>query len=79
MSFSFNVMIGRLDRLLSEFLIEAKGPHDQADWQTLKHHAEDLIGVGTKALELFNERGSPVRPKADRTRSKAKGKRPARR
>lgn len=50
---TFDVMIGKLDRLLSEFLIEAaRGPHlDLADWQTLKHHADDLIGVGEAALK----------------------------
>lgn len=46
----FDGVIGRLDRLLSEFLLLTKAPADEADRQTLKHHADDLIGVGTKAL-----------------------------
>lgn len=48
---SIDLMIGRLDRLLSEFLIAAKHPKDEADRQTLKHHADDLIGVGKAALK----------------------------
>ena len=48
----FDSMIGRLDRLLSEFLETAKlGKFDEADRQTLKHHADDLIGVGNAALK----------------------------
>lgn len=46
---------GRLDRLLSEFLLLTKAPVDEADRQTLKHHADDLIGVGQKALSNLNE------------------------
>lgn len=50
----FDEMIGRLDRLLSEFLIEAARPElDEADRQTIKHHADDLVGVGQKALSLM--------------------------
>lgn len=49
----FDEMIGRLDRVLSEFLIEAaRAELDEADRQTIKHHADDLIGVGQKALRL---------------------------
>jgi hypothetical protein len=48
----FDNMIGRLDRLLSEFLSAAKDPSlDMADKQTIKHHADDLIGVGKAALD----------------------------
>lgn len=51
---SFDEMIGRLDRILSEFLIEAaRSELDEADRQTVKHHADDLIGVGQKALSLL--------------------------
>ena len=49
-------MIGRLDRLLSEFLVAAEGPLDEADRQTMKHHADDLIGVGQAALEKLRTR-----------------------
>lgn len=47
---AFDLTIGRLDRLLSEFLALAKAPLDEADRQTIKHHADDLIGVGRAAL-----------------------------
>jgi hypothetical protein len=47
----FDSMIGRLDRVLSEFLTAAKDEEiDEADRQTIKHHADDLIGVGKAAL-----------------------------
>lgn len=50
--------IGRLDRCLSEFLLLTESPLlDTADAQTLKHHADDLIGVGKKALSNLKERG----------------------
>lgn len=46
-----DALIGRLDRLLSEFLIATEDTTvDEADHQTLKHHAQDLIGVGQKGL-----------------------------
>lgn len=51
-------VIGRLDRLLSEFLCTCENNQlDIADAQTLKHHADDLIGVGQKAHEILKERG----------------------
>ena len=50
----FDSLIGRLDRILSEFLVAASiTTVDEADRQTLRHHADDLIGVGRKALELL--------------------------
>jgi hypothetical protein len=53
----FDVMIGRLDRLLSEFLSSAKsGELDEADKQTIKHHADDLIGVGNAAIKALGGR-----------------------
>lgn len=52
----FDSTIGRLDRLLSEFLLLAKTPLDEADHQTIKHHAEDLIGVGNAALAAIGEK-----------------------
>lgn len=45
--------IGMLDRILSEMMILAKTNLDAADIQTMKHHAEDMIGCGTKVLELL--------------------------
>lgn len=54
----FNQMIGNLDRMLSEFLHACEDPAlDQVDAHTLKHHADDLIGVGTHALKKLAERG----------------------
>lgn len=52
---SFDSMIGRLDRLLSEFLIAAKSDLDDADRQTIKHHADDLIGVGHAAIDAIKK------------------------
>ncbi len=50
----FDNMIGRLDRLLSELIDFAKNEvYDKPDEQTLKHHAEDMIGAGNKILELM--------------------------
>lgn len=50
-----DAMIGKLDRLLSEFLIYADDRSlDEADRQTLKHHADDLIGVGKSALRKLD-------------------------
>ena len=55
-----DLMIGRLDRLLSEFLLAAEDPNlDEADRQTIKHHADDLIGVGGAALKKL-ERPVPL-------------------
>jgi hypothetical protein len=52
---NFDMTIGRLDRLLSEFLILAKSEFlDDADMQTIKHHADDLIGVGKAALQAID-------------------------
>lgn len=45
---NFDVIIGRLDRVLSEFLCLYGDGLDEPDRQTLKHHADDLIGVGAK-------------------------------
>lgn len=52
-----NQTIGQLDRDLSEFLHLTEDPDlDEVDAHTLKHHADDLIGVGKKALETLEER-----------------------
>ena len=49
----FDLAIGRLDRVLSELLVFADLAPDAANVQTLKHHAEDMIGVGNKILKLL--------------------------
>lgn len=54
----FDARIGRLDRCLSEFLDLYSGSLDEPDRQTLKHHCDDLIGMGNtmpKKLGLSKE------------------------
>jgi hypothetical protein len=54
----FDLMIGKLDRGLSEFLHACEDPLlDAVNAHTLKHHADDLIGVGTHALKKLADRG----------------------
>lgn len=52
----FNQIIGELDYILSAFLLlhddEMKS---EENLQTLKHHADDLIGVGTTMLEKLGK------------------------
>jgi hypothetical protein len=49
--------IGSLDRDLSEFLYLCEDPEiDEVTAQTLKHHADDMIGVGQKALSILDAR-----------------------
>jgi hypothetical protein len=53
----FDLVIGRLDRDISELMLAAKDPTtDDADWQTLKHHAEDIVAAGERVLTLYRER-----------------------
>lgn len=47
----FDLRIGKLDRCLSEFLDLYSTEIDEPDRQTLKHHSDDLIGVGSAMLE----------------------------
>lgn len=53
----FDLAIGRLDHVLSQLIGFAKDKtRDETDRQTLKHHAEDMIGAGQKILrELATE------------------------
>ena len=49
---SFDLMIGRMDRMLSEMIHWSQFEDlDFPDRQTLKHHAEDMIGAATKVLK----------------------------
>ncbi len=49
--------IGRLDRVLSEFLLLTQSETlDEADYETLKHHAHDLIGAGESGLQKLKNR-----------------------
>lgn len=59
----FDLMIGRLDRILSEMVATGKRHKevhntamalDDPDVQTLKHHAEDMILAGAKILSDIN-------------------------
>lgn len=51
----FNQTIGELDRLLSAFLLLLNEETDEVNRKTLKHHADDLIGVGTTMLEKLGK------------------------
>lgn len=49
------VAIGLLDRMLSELKELALDPAlDAADRQTVKHHAEDCVGLGNRVLEILD-------------------------
>lgn len=49
--------IGLLDRCLSVLKELALDPNlDEADTQTVKHHAEDCIGLGQRVLEILKEK-----------------------
>lgn len=64
----FNAMIGELDHVLSRMMI-AKSRHDaigEANRQTLKHHAEDMIGAGRSILAVLSE----PEPKAEQPEPK---------
>ena len=52
---------GRLDRIISELVLLAKEGDpllvcDEADWQTLKHHAEDMSAASELILRRFEGR-----------------------
>ena len=57
----FNLTIGRLDRVLSEMHSYSKDINlDIQNRQTLKHHAEDMIGLGEKIIKrLEGTDGTP--------------------
>lgn len=63
----FNTVIGTLDRVLSVMVnwgrgVKSKYPYriDEANQQTLKHHAEDMIAAGQKILkDLGHVEGTP--------------------
>ncbi len=57
---------GRLDRIISEMKIHAKRltisgqvTYDEADIQTLKHHAEDMLAMGEYVLDKVHEATAP--------------------
>lgn len=58
----FDLTIGRLDRVLSK-LVRWGGDKalDDANKQTLKHHAEDMIAAGEKILKDLGKKvkGTP--------------------
>ena len=50
----FDLTIGRLDNIMSKLVNwgrQARAELDDADAQTLKHHAEDMIAAGQKILK----------------------------
>lgn len=53
--------IGTLDRCLSELKLLALDEFtDEADLQTIKHHAEDCVGLGNRVLEILKQRTEKV-------------------
>ena len=48
---AFDVAVARLDRALSEIMIQANLAHDDADIATLRHHAGDLVLSGVAILK----------------------------
>lgn len=63
---AFNQMIGDLDEVLSKMIlcaiqISALTHHEiSPNYQTLKHHAEDMIGAGEKILKLLGVKDDPA-------------------
>lgn len=59
---SFDHTIGKLDRSLSEMMLLGKGVNalDDADVQTLKHHAEDMVGAGQAILARVQARSRVI-------------------
>jgi hypothetical protein len=56
MNDSFDLMIGRLDHILSRMLLISKGgSYDPYQRQTLKQHAEDMIGAGHAVLNAIEQ------------------------
>ena len=55
----FDLTIGTLDRVLSKLIISSEELGGNLKWnvQTLKHHAEDMIGAGNKILENLKKEG----------------------
>lgn len=49
------LVIGKLDRALSELKLLSKQQLDEADRQTLKHHAEDCVLLGSYILKKMGE------------------------
>lgn len=51
----FNTALGELDRALSQLKVIAlsRSDLDAANVQTVKHHAEDCIGLGQKVLQIL--------------------------
>lgn len=50
----FEDVIGNLDRLMSEVVLLAARPRNETDVETLRHHAEDMMTVGKKVLNLID-------------------------
>lgn len=52
---SFDLTIGRLDRVLSEMMDYSRVNLDSPNRQTLKHHAEDLVAAGQAILKRLGD------------------------
>lgn len=55
----FDLHIGTLDQILSWMIVQAAAATDPVNRQTLKHHADDLVGVGEKVLSALARAGMP--------------------
>ena len=54
----FNLVIGTLDRVISEMLHYVETYNlDGPNIQTMKHHAEDMIGSGNKIINIIIDKG----------------------
>lgn len=62
----FDQTIGKLDRVLSEFLALYDANLDEPNRQTLKHHADDLIGVGKKMHSELSKEENLVQKRQSR-------------
>lgn len=56
----FDVMIGRLDHLISQMVDSSKVTLTQANERTLIHHAEDMVMAGIKILSDLEKNDSLV-------------------
>lgn len=57
---AFDQAIARIDRALSEIMIQVKLPQDPPDAATLRHHAGDLILSGVAILRRLGKLGDLV-------------------
>lgn len=51
-------MIGQLDYLISELILECELQNDEINKKTLKHHAYDMMVAAIKMVEILKENNS---------------------